>query len=473
MKQLKRLKLQTKLALGYALLFALLLGIAGAAVHHLMALRLTTEADDNLVDHLAGLWGYIEFRDGKPVVLQDPKNTYVTYFLREATRYYQLYDAGSGSLLLESDDSSIMHLALPSEQARQLAHHPGIDRVASNGVPLRFRSAIFQSKGHSYLLRVGVPVERDLQVIDELRSVLLLLLPITTVIVIAGAWWMAGRSLQPLRILQQEASAISITQLGRKLPVSDAHDELDALAETFNDVFARLNVGVQQIRNIAGYMAHELRTPLTIMRGEAEVELIQPDLPSKCRLHLESKMEEYERLSQLINRFLLLAKAETGDIALHKEPLVISSLINEIATQITPLADHAGVKLETDVDETVCVSADRQWIERALLNLLDNALKFTPRGGTVRVSLRKEDSRAVLEVADTGQGIASENLPHVFDYFYRGEDTLHPNPAGGLGLTLTKWIVEQHGGTISAASTLGQGAIFTITLPVIAEPVLA
>lgn len=466
-------KLRTKLALGYALLFALILGTAGAAVHHLMTLRLTAEADDNLVDHLAGLWGYIQFRDGKPVVLHDPKNTYVTYFLREATRYYQLYDAESGSLLLDSDDSSIMHLALPSEQVRKLADHPGIDRVVSDGVPLRFRSAIFQSNGHSYLLRVGVSVERDLQVIEELRSVLLLLLPITTMIVIAGAWWMAGRSLEPLRVLQREASAISITQLGRKLPVSGAHDELDALAETFNDVFARLNVGVQQIRNIAGYMAHELRTPLTIMRGEAEVELIQPDLPSKCRLHLESKMEEYEKLSQLINRFLLLAKAETGDITLHKQPLMISALINEIATQITPVANHGGVNLETAVDDTVCVSADRQWLERALLNLLDNALKFTPRGGMVRVLLRKEQAGAVIQVADTGQGIASNNLPHVFDYFYRGEDTLHPNPVGGLGLTLTKWIVEQHGGTISVASTLGQGTIFTITLPLIAEPVLA
>lgn len=473
MRRLKPLKLRTKLALGYALLFALLLGTAGTAVHHLMALRLTAEADDNLVDHLAGLWGYIQFRDGKPVVSHDPNNSYVTYFLREATRYYQLYDAESGALLLQSDDSSIMHLALASDQAQQLAQHPGIDRVVSNGVPMRFRSAIFQANGHSYLLRIGVSVERDLQVIDELRSVLFLLLPITTMIVIAGAWWMADRSLQPLRVLQEEASAISITQLGRKLPVSGTHDELDALAETFNDVFARLNVGVQQIRNIAGYMAHELRTPLTIMRGEAEVELIQPDLPHKCRLHLESKMEEYERLNQLINRFLLLAKAETGDIALHKQTLTPSALINEIAAQITPLANHAGVNLEIEVDDAVCVLADRQWMERALLNLLDNALKFTPSDGTVRVSLRKDGGGAVLEVADTGQGIAPKNLPHVFDYFYRGEDTLHPNPVGGLGLTLTKWIVEQHGGTISVASTLGQGTVFTITLPVIAEPVLA
>ena len=467
---LRPVKLRTKLALGYALLFAVLLGSGGTAVYHLMALRLTTEADDNLVDHLAGLWGYIQFRDGTPVVLHDPNNNYVTYFLREATRYYQLYDAESGALLLESDDSSIMRLALGVEQARELVRRPGIDRVVSEGVPLRFRSAIFHSNGHPYLLRVGVSVERDLHLIDELRSVLLILLPITTMIAIVGAWWMAGRSLQPLRALQRGASAISITQLDRKLPVRGANDELDALAESFNEVFARFQVGVQQIKNIAGYMAHELRTPITILRGEVEVELIQPDLPSKCRVHLESKMEEYEKLNQLINRFLLLTKAETGDIVLHKEPMILSELIDEIVNQIAPVASNAGVNLETEIDHSLRVAADSQWIERALLNLLDNALKFTPRGGTVRISLREYEGVATVEVADTGLGIKEKDLPNVFKYFYRGEGSLQPNPVGGLGLTLTKWIVEQHGGTIGVSSKVGVGSRFTFTLPLAAEP---
>jgi two-component system, OmpR family, sensor kinase len=324
-----RLRLRTQLALLYAILFASLLGIAGFGVYRLMSLRLRADADDNLVDHMAGLWGYIRFTNARPEIKYDPKNQYQAYFLREATRYYQLYDARTGELLLESDDSALLHMAFQPADVLNLQSHPGIDTVYSQPVPVRFRSALFHVEEHPYLLRVGVTVEHDLADLEQLRSVLLRLFPVTTLLAILGAWWMAGRALRPVRDLQREASRISITRLDLRLRRNGTGDELDALAGTFNEVMARLDSGVQQMRNFAGYMAHELRTPMTVLRGETEVELMQPDLPPKWRLHLENHLEEFEKLQRLINRFLLLAKAETGALKLGPRSFDLSGMIRE------------------------------------------------------------------------------------------------------------------------------------------------
>jgi heavy metal sensor kinase len=466
-------KLRTKLALSYAILFAILLGIGGFAVYRLMAFRLKADADDNLVDHLAGLWGYIQFHDGKPTIAYDPNNPYLTYFLHEATRFYQVYDATSGSVLLESDDSAVMKLAIPTDKVRELVRTPGIDTVSYHGVPIRFRSAVFQADGHSYLLRVGVSIERDLADITELKKILLSMFPITILITGAGVYWMAGRSLRPLRNLQREANTITITQLNRRLRLRGAHDELDALARTFNEVFSRLDAGVQQMRNFAGYMAHELRTPMTVLRGETEVELMRLDLSPEWRAHLKSHLEEYDKLNQLINRFLLLAKAETGAIELHKQPVDLSGITRLVTDHLEAIAISKGVILQLEVEDSIQVTADRQWMERAILNLLDNAIKFSSKGAEIRLSVRREDSQVVLKMIDHGQGIAGEDLPHVFDYFYRAASSEgRQSAAGGLGLALTKWIIEGHGGTIRVDSKVGEGSIFTIVLPSATNPVI-
>jgi heavy metal sensor kinase len=460
------LELRSKLALWYAILFLLLLGSSGLAVFELVSLRLKAEADDNLVDHMAGLWGYIHFDNGQPSVEYDSQNEYLTYFLREATRYYQIYDAQTGALLLESEDSALMQLALTPPEFHEVASHPGIDLLAQGQVPLRFRSAVFQSNGHPYLVRVGVPIERDLTALSELRRVLLWLLPLIIAIAVFGTWWMAGRALHPLRELEQEASSISITQLSRRLPQRGTNDELDSLAATFNQVLARLDESVIQMREFADFMAHELRTPMTVLRGEVEVELMRPDLPVEWRSHLESHLEEFEKLNRLINRFLLIAKAETGGIQLQKERTSLSGLARTLAEVLGPFAEGMGIELSLTCEESVDVFADREWIERALFNLLDNALKFTPKGGQVRVRVQNEPSGASLEIIDNGCGISPNDLPHIFDRFYRSEDSNpgHQDP-GGLGLSLTKWIIEQHQGNISVQSATNNGTTFTVILP--------
>jgi heavy metal sensor kinase len=460
------LKLRSKLALWYAALFVVLLGASGIAVFELVGLRLKAEADDNLVDHMAGLWGYIHFDNAKPSVVYDSQNEYSTYFLREATRYYQIYDGQTGDLLLESEDSALMHLALGPDQFREVAAQPGIDTLARGQMPLRFRSAMFQANGHSYLVRAGVSIETDLEVLSELRTALLWLVPLTTIIAVFGAWWMAGHSLRPLRDLEREAASISITRLSRRLPQRGTKDELDSLAATFNEVLSRLDASVRQMRDFADFMAHELRTPMTVLRGEVQVELMRSDLPDEWRSHLESHLEEFEKLNRVIDRFLLIAKAETGGIQLEKQTVSLSDLARTMVEMLEPVAEGMGIRLCLISEDKVEVLADRAWIERALFNLLDNAMKFTLVGGLIRITVQNDPSGGLIEIADNGCGISPNDLPYIFDRFYRSKDSGSSHRApGGLGLSLTKWIVEQHQGNISVESITDKGTTFTIILP--------
>ena len=465
------LRLRTKLALSYAVLFAILLTVAGVAVYRVMALGLTAAADDNLVDHCAGLWGYIRFHDGKPTLAHDPSNPQTVYFLSDATRYYQLYDADNGQLLLESEDSSLLHLALPVAQVRRLVASPGIDATTMQGVPLRFHSALFRADGHPYLLRVGVPVEHDLEQLALLQRVLWLLLPITTLIAVLAAWWMARKALRPLQDLENEAHAISINQLHRRLRQRGTHDELDALAATFNQVFARLEDAVHRMKQFAATMSHELRTPLTVLQGEAEVALLQPDMPESCRLVLGSQLEEFRKLKRLVNSLLTLARAEAGEITLNKRDFDLAQLALTLCDQMEPVAKARGVPLRADCPAPIITCGDVGWLERVILNLLDNAIKFTPSGGAVQVTVRTAGTLAILEVSDTGIGIAEQTLPHVFDPFYQAGNSEPKHAEGaGLGLALAKWVIEAHGGAIQAASRLGKGSVFTVTLPLVPTP---
>jgi heavy metal sensor kinase len=461
-----KIKLRTKLAVSYALLFMALLALSGVAVYRLMEVRLTADADDNLLDHLAGVWGYIEFHDGRPALVYDKDDLNQRYFLREATRYYQIYDMANGALVLESEYSRELQEALDPDQVRALALHPGINTTKSQNVPVRFRSAVFHANGHAYLLRVGVLVEHELSDLADLQRVLLSLLPAATLIAVLAAWWMAGQGLRPVRDLEREARAISISELGRRLSDRGTGDELDSLANTFNRVLARLESSVGQMRNFADFMAHELRTPMTVLRGEAEVQLMRSDLSPEWRSHLESHIEEVDKLNSLINRFLLLAKAETGALKLEKHYVDLTRAASSAAKSLEPVARSIGVALTVDTAERVEVFADPQWLEEAILNLLDNALKFTPIGGQVRIVTRNEPDRAVVEISDTGRGISATDLPHIFEHSYRARDAepQHRTP-GGLGLALTKWIVDQHLGTIQVTSIPGEGSRFCVILP--------
>jgi heavy metal sensor kinase len=243
-------------------------------------------------------------------------------------------------------------------------------------------------------------------------------------------------------------------------------DEFDQLATTFNETFSHLENAVGEMKQFTASIAHELRTPLTALRGEAEIALLHSQSTEDFQRVLSSQLEEFQKLTRLIDQLLTLARAEAGEFRLQRAIVPLDPLLKYIVDSLGLLASEKGVSLVLESNPGIVVRGDKEWLERALLNLLDNAIKYTPDGGRVTIRAAKEPSRVRIEIEDTGEGIPSEALPRIFERFYRADPARDKAVEGvGLGLSLVKWIVEEHGGTIEAASHPGDGSRFTILLP--------
>ena len=222
---------------------------------------------------------------------------------------------------------------------------------------------------------------------------------------------------------------------------------------------------VGEMRQFSTALAHELRTPIAALRGEIELAGLKPGATEEQRESAASQLEELDKLKRLIDQLLTLARAESGQIPLAHDRVELAPLVEEVVEQLEPVALAQGLTLAADVAARPAIVGDASWIERMLLNLLDNAFKFTPSGGTVTVRLSEAGAGAVLEVRDTGVGMAADVVPHVFERFYRGDPARSAGGFGvGLGLSLVKWIVDRHHGDVTASSAPGAGARFTVTL---------
>jgi signal transduction histidine kinase len=219
------------------------------------------------------------------------------------------------------------------------------------------------------------------------------------------------------------------------------------------------------MRQFSTALAHELRTPIAALRGEIDLAAMKPGTGEEQRESAASQLEELDKLKRLIDQLLTLARAESGQIPLAHDRVELAPIVEEVVEQLEPVAQAQGLTLEAEVTARPAIVGDASWIERMLLNLLDNAFKFTPAGGTVTVRLSEEDAGAVLEVRDTGIGMTPDVVPHVFERFYRGDPARSAGGFGvGLGLSLVKWIVDRHSGEVTAAGTPGAGSRFTVTL---------
>jgi signal transduction histidine kinase len=252
--------------------------------------------------------------------------------------------------------------------------------------------------------------------------------------------------------------------------VRGAGDEIDTLAEAFNETLGRLEHAVGEMRQFSAALAHELRTPLTALRGEIELMMRRPPSAARDRSSLASQLEEIDKLRRLIDQLLTLARAEAGEITLARDRVDLSAMSASLVDLLEPVAEAKTVDLRCDVASAVVVEGDAQWLERLLLNLLDNAIKFTPEGGKVGVRVFSDARDATIEVRDTGVGMSRDAAQHAFERFFRADPARSPSSTGaGLGLSLVKWIVDRHGGRIHLASEPDRGSTFSVHLPVSAR----
>ena len=243
--------------------------------------------------------------------------------------------------------------------------------------------------------------------------------------------------------------------------------EIQKLAHSYNDLMTRRANNLRRARQFSADVTHELRTPLTILRGETELALRNGRDQKQLREVLESNLEEISRMSYLIEDLLLLSKSDLGEIPLKKEPLYLDELIVELHHQAQLLATTKNISVELHCpDEQIPLQADSLRLRQVFLNLLTNAIKYTPENGTVTIALTRDENSVAITITDTGIGIDSKHLEAIFDRFYRVNKTGNRNDGGsGLGLAIVKWIVNAHAGSVSASSILGQGSKFTVTLP--------
>ena len=291
--------------------------------------------------------------------------------------------------------------------------------------------------------------------------------PVVLVLAWLGGYWISRRALAPVDEITREARVIGIQNLSQRLAVPASGDEIQRLSETWNGMLARLEGAVKRLSQFTADASHELRTPIALIRTTAELTLRRERSPETYREALRQVVLESERTARLVEDLLLLARADAGLPSLPLERLELTPLVRDVCQQGQVLAEARQLDISTEIpDEPVYVDANDPALRRMLLLLLDNAVKYTPAGGRITLSVDHGPAGATVAVRDTGIGIPETALPHVFERFYRVDESRNRDAGGtGLGLSIAKWIAERHHASLEAESVLGQGSVFRIRFP--------
>ena len=304
----------------------------------------------------------------------------------------------------------------------------------------------------------------------QLREILIVLvvgLPVVVGFAAVGGYILARRALQPIDDLAAEAKRITAERLHERLSIPNPNDEIGRLAAVVNDTFARLESSFDQLRRFTADASHELRTPLSVIRGTGEMGLRETRTPAEYKESIGSMLEEVDRLTRLVDTLLRLSRGDAGTIRLNPERVDVGQLTRDTVSSLAVLAEERRQSMKLEIADGVTAAADRLVLREAITNIVDNAIKYSPTGSTIVVSVSCQERRAVIAVADEGPGIPAEHRQRVFDRFYRIDPGRSRQTGGtGLGLAIAKWAVEANGGLIELEGQAARGAIFRIWLPI-------
>jgi heavy metal sensor kinase len=297
-------------------------------------------------------------------------------------------------------------------------------------------------------------------------QVILIGLPLVLALAGLGGYLLAGRTLRPLSSMAAQARRITDSSLHTRIDIGRAAEEMETLVASFNELLARLDHSFEGMRRFVADASHELRTPVSVIRGEADVALSADRTAAEYRASLDVVLDESRRLSRLVEDLLNLARADAGRVRLQFQEFYLNELVTDCCRNAQALAGARQLKLECRTGADLQYRGDEQLLRRLMMNLLDNAIRYTPPGGTVSAVLEPNGTAVHLRVADTGVGIAPEDAARVFERFYRADEARSREDGGfGLGLAIVKWIAESHQGSVECASVPGSGSVFTVTLP--------
>jgi heavy metal sensor kinase len=379
--------------------------------------------------------------------LLSPKKTYIQVADHRNNIIYRSYSLGADSLALPDSVSSGGTL---------------VTTTHLQGEALR----IAVTSDRNFTIIVGYPLAELAEVLENLFSIFLILIPIALAASVIGGLYLANKSLRPIDEVTTRARRITAENLDQTIPVRDVEDEMGRLITTINDMIRRLHDSFAQIQQFSADASHELRTPLTIVRGEIELALHTIKTPEEYRRILASTLEEIVRMSSIIDNLMTLARADQGLFEVNLSEVHLGSLVDELYEDSEILAEPKRIHVSLTKNIPVTIVGDKVRLRQLFLNLIDNAIKYTPEGGSVTLAVDRQNGTAVFEVTDTGIGIPPQDIERIFNRFYRVDKARSRELGGtGLGLSIAKWIAELHRGSITVRSEVDKGSTFTVHLP--------
>ena len=382
----------------------------------------------------------------------------------------QIFD-NHGELLVSSADFSRWPgiAALPPQHAEQKnGYFKDISIKVNNGPGMEVRSFVIpvqENRRTAYTIRLITPLSDVNTHLLQLRIILFCILPLIIILTGIVGVFLARISFYPVDQMITAINRITSKNLRSHIDVPPTRDEIQRLAETFNAMLDRIDSDFLAQQRFLQDISHEIKTPLTIMRGSMDVALKKPRPGERYEKILQDSLEQIARITSIVETLLVLAWFDNHEVTLQIKPFVLNDLAKRIIDEIRVLADAKNIRMDCLETGPVEIEADEAQIKNLFLNLLDNAVKYTPDGGKITVTLDQNERSALIEIKDTGIGIAPQDIPHVFDRFYRADGAGIKEKGFGLGLSLVRSIVESHQGTISVVSQGSGGAVFSIVLP--------
>jgi len=462
--------LRFRLTLSYVLFFTVLLVAIGLFFRKTLELQLEGDVRDALTLEWDAAKGYLKIENQRDIWIADETDPEEAFIVSRIKHVFLVADSNGVPIDWDETYESI-RFDSPNEIRAVLAQREPIiqQRWDRTGTPYLIKAGRVPSEdGKPYFFAIGRSLGPARATVHRFTRAYFWSLPVMIALTGLLGWALAGRAIRPLNLVAHAAQSVTGSNLSQRIPRRGAGDELDHLIDSFNRMTVRLNQSFEQIRRFSTDVSHELRTPLTAIRGQLEVAVFTAETPEQYREAVINALEDVEKLSSIVRALLLLSQAECGQVVLQKSPIDLAELARDVVDQFQIPAEGESVSLSATLDPGAVVLGDHTQLERLLSNLLSNAVKYTPAGGSVKVSAGPAESPGWvrLVVEDTGMGIAAENLPHIFDRFYRVRNADTSAVEGlGLGLSFVAWIVEVHGGTIGVESVDGEGSRFTVLLP--------
>jgi two-component system OmpR family sensor kinase len=467
--------LRLRLALGFAGLFLVALALLGVALYIILRGALVDEIDKALRDRAMQVERAVNIRGNDD--LSEERLSSDIFVLTSTSPTQELTAPGIHLRVLALDQQMIITSSgaatrFPIDpdafdratRGRTVAHTTSVDgtRIRVLYWPLRIGDDV------RAVIQLGESLDTTERTLAEIRTTLIIGGVITLAAGLLGGWWLTRQSLRPVQRLTDTVAGIAETgEFSRRVPEPTVQDEIGRLALTFNDLLDRLQLLLDRQRALVADTSHELRNPLMVLRGNIELLGLNLPLSDRKEAAVES-IEEVDRMTRLIQDLLFLADAD-AEKSIQHEDVALEALVAAIAEDAVLIAtrDDGTRDVVLDANDPITVRGDAERLRQLIWNLVENAVRYTPAGGTINIALRRHGPVAELTVSDTGIGIPPEHLQHIFERFYR-VDTSRSRELGGtgLGLSIVRQIAEAHGGQVRVRSTVGEGSTFTVALPV-------